>query len=207
MEEPGSPRPLGWTIRRAELIDVPAVARLLGAPIPAEWPGRAELSDQTLTSATRLVLTHVALELGEFWVAVERGNRVRAAVVLLPPGRKGGEMMDVAVRLELGLLPRNLPQPATMAGVPEQYWLLLPAAAPDDDQVLRDLIDAAMPAIDADGRAVLCLQSGPAPELLFELGFQALPAPVRHGSASLRLGLDSPIDARTAPSGSTPAPV
>jgi hypothetical protein len=175
--------------------------------MPGEWPGMAELSDQTLTSATRLVLTHVALELGEFWVAVDPGNHVRAAVVLLPPGRKGGQMMDVAVRLELGLLPKTLPKLAILADVPEQHWLLLPAAAPDDDQVLRELIDAAMPAVDADGRSVLCLQSGPAPELLFELGFRALPAPVRHGSASLRLGLDSSIDVRTSPSGSTAAPV
>src|SRR5690242_3897955 len=105
MEESRSPRSAGWVIRRAGLVDVPAVARLLGAPTPAEWRRGAGLSEQTLTSATRLVLTHVALDLGEFWVAAEPDGAVRAAVVLLPPGREGGEIMDVALRLELGLLP------------------------------------------------------------------------------------------------------
>jgi hypothetical protein len=192
MEESGS-RPLGWTIRRATLIDVPAVARLLGAPVPAEWQARAGISDQTLTSATRLVLTHVALELGQFWVAVDHANQARAAVVLLPPGRKGGQMMDVALRLELGLLPNSLPGPAALADVPDEHWLLLPAAEPEDEQILRELLDAAMPTIDADGRPVLSLQSGPPPRVLFEVGFRALPAPVRTGSASLRPGLHSPI--------------
>ncbi len=193
MEESES-RSAEWTVRRAELIDVPAVARLLGAPpMATEWQGGAPISDQTLTSATRLVLTHVALEHGEFWVAVDPGNRVRAAVVLLPPDRKGGRTMDVALRLELGLLPNTLPEPPVLTDVPDQHWLLLPAAAEDDEHVLRDLIDAAMPAINADGRPVLSLQSGPSPRVLFEVGFRALPAPVRTGSASLRPGLPSPV--------------
>lgn len=186
MEESGAPRPAGWIVRRAKLIDVPAVARLLGAPAPAKSLG---LSDQTLTSATRLVLTHVALDLGEFWVAVDGDNRVLAAVVLLPPGRQGNEIVDVALRLELGLLPNTLPEPIVLPDVPDEHWLLLPAATPDDEHVLRDVIDAAIPVIDADGRPVLSLQSGPAPRVLFEVGFRALPAPVLTGSASLRPGL------------------
>jgi len=194
MQESRSPLPAGWSIRRAELVDVPAVARLLGAPAPTKWLGTVGLSDQTLTSATRLVLTHVALELGEFWVAADPDNHVRAAVVLLPPGRKSGQIMDVALRLELGLLPNDLPEPVVLADIPEQHWLLLPACAPDDEQILRELIDAALPAIDADGRPVLSLQSGPAPRVLFEVGFRALPAPVRTGSASLRPGVRRPVE-------------
>lgn len=193
MEALGTPRPEGWTVRRAELVDVPAVARLLGAPVPETMPGGFGLSDQMLTSATRLGLTHVALELGEFWVAVDRRNRVLAAVVLLPPGRKGMHVMDVALRLELGLLPNTLPEPVAMAGIPEEYWLVLPAATSAGEQALRDAIDAALPAIDADGRAVLSLQSGPAQQVLFEVGFRALPETVLTGTASLRPGLHHPV--------------
>ena len=193
MEEPRSTRSVNWTIRRAELIDVPAVARLLGAPTHAEWQRGAGLSEQALTSATRLVLTHVALDLGEFWVAVGADNRVRAAVVLLPPGRQGGHIMDVTLRLELGLLPSTLPEPLTLDEAPEQYWLLLPAVGPGDEPILRDLIAAALPAIDADGRAILSLQTGSAPQVLSEVGFRELPAPVHSGSALLRPAARRPV--------------
>jgi hypothetical protein len=189
MGESPIPHQADWTVRRAELIDVPAVARLLGAPTPAEWPGAAGLSDRTLTSATRLVLTHVALDFGEFWVAVDRQNRIRAAVVLLPPGRRGGQIMDTALRLELGLLPSKLPEPLVSPEVPEEHWLLLPAASPGDEPAFRELLDAALPAIDASGLPVLSLQSGPAPKVLFDVGFRAVPAPVRTGSALLRPGV------------------
>jgi hypothetical protein len=192
MEEPVFPDP--WSVRRATLIDVPAVARLLGAPAPAEWRAEAGLSDQALTSATRLVLTHVALDLGEFWVAVGPEETVRAAVVLLPPGERGGQIMDVALRLELGLLPRALPEPVALAEVPTAHWLLLPAAGPDDEQMLRALLDAALPAIDADGHAVLSLQPGPPPRVLFEAGFRSLSTTSQvTGSASLRPAARRPV--------------
>jgi hypothetical protein len=194
MEQSRSPQAGAWIVRSARLIDVPAVARLLGDPTPAQWRNRTGLPDQTLTSATRLVLTHVALELGAFWVAVDAGNRVLAAVVLLPPGHRRDQILDVALRVELDLLPRALPQPVTLDDVPEQHWLLLPAASQDDEEILRSLLDAAMPAIDLDGRPVLSLQSGPPPRVLFEVGFRSLPAstPV-NGSASLRPGAQKPV--------------
>ena len=172
------------TVRRAELIDVPAVARLLGAPATEKWPGTRGLSEQTLTSATRLVLTHVALDLGAFWVAVNARNQVRAAVVLLPPRRRGGDIVDTALRLELGLLPHSMPEPPALPDASEEHWLLLPAVVPNDEPTLRRLLDAALPAIDADGRPVLSLQSGPAPQALFDVGFRSLPAPVSSGSVS-----------------------
>lgn len=196
MQEPGSRQHEGWTVRRATLIDVPAVARLLGAPAP-QWQAGAGLSDQTRTSATRLVLTHVALDIGHFWVGLDDRGQVRAAVVLLPPGRRGGEIMDAALRIELELLPQALPRPAATADLPDEHWLLLPAAGPDDEHILRALIDAALPAIDADGRPVLSLQSGPPPRVLFEVGFRSLPSDTDdpatgHGSASLRPGTLAP---------------
>ena len=195
MEESRPSQAWEWTVRRATLVDVPAVARLLGDPTPADWRVKTALPDQTLTSATRLVLTHVALDLGAFWVAVDPGNRVRAAVVLLPPGHRQDQILDVALRVDLGLLPRALPQPVTLDEVPEQHWLLLPAASPDDEQVLRALLDAAMPAIDDDGRAVLSLQPGPPPRVLFEVGFRSLStSSLVNGSASLRPGIPRPVE-------------
>jgi hypothetical protein len=203
MEQSRSRGSAGCTVRRAELIDVPAVARLLGAPIPLEWPGAAaffdQISDQTLTSATRLALTHVALDLGEFWVAVDSDDQVRASVVLLPPGREGDQIMDMALRLELGLMPNTLPElmaladPATLADVPEQHWLLLLAAAPRDEPILRELIDRALPAIDADGRPVLSLQGGTAQRVLSDVGFRALASQGLAGSAALRPGARRPV--------------
>jgi len=194
MEESRLPNSQPWSVRRAELIDVPAVARLLGAPVPAEWRSGTGLSDQALTSATRLILTHVALEHGEFWVAVDPSGPVRAAVVLLPPGHRSGQIMDVALRLELGLLPAARPEPVALEDVPDEHWLLLPAAGPHDEQPLRELLDAALPAIDADGRAVLSLQPGPPPRVLFEVGFRSLPtSSLVSGSASLRPGIRRPV--------------
>jgi hypothetical protein len=75
----------------------------------------------------------------------------------------------------------------------EEHWLLLPAAAPGDESLLRDLLEAAMPPIDADGRGVVSLHSGPPPQALLDVGFQLLPSPVTGGSAALRPSLPSPV--------------
>ncbi len=101
--------------------------------------------------------------------------------------------MDVTLRLELGLLPSTLSAPVALPEAPEEYWLLLSGAAEEDEPVLRQLVDAALPAIDADGRPVLSLQSGPAPHVLLEVGFRALETPDLTGSAALRPGLRRPV--------------
>jgi hypothetical protein len=104
------------TIRRARLVDVPAVARLLSAPPSDQLRGQAAVSARTITSATRLLLTHVGLEHGEFWVAVGDG-RVRAAVVLLPPADgEAQSRLHATLRIELGLPPSSLPGPASLPG-------------------------------------------------------------------------------------------
>jgi len=120
-----------WAIRRARLIDVPAVSRMLKAPSLADWPLPGGLRGDDLTSATRLMLTHIGLEHGEFWVAVE-DDRVTAAVVLLPPTVPRSEdgtqeRLEGALRLELGLVPgapdhTDITQLAELCGAPQMHW-------------------------------------------------------------------------------------
>jgi hypothetical protein len=179
MKQSDLPRAQAWTIRRAELVDVPAVARLLGVPHDLSHP-LAGSSDEAITSATRLVLTHVALEVGEFWVATDDDDdQILAAVVLLPAG-DGERTIRLAVRQELGLTfdprSRSRADQTLAAGVPEEHWLLLPAAPDGTDPILSDLLAAALPAVDASGLPILSVQQGMLSVALVEAGFGALPA-------------------------------
>ncbi len=188
-------RARAWSIRRAELVDVPAVSRLLGVPHDPGHP-LAGSSDEAITSATRLVLTHVALEMGEFWVATDEDEHVLAALVLLPAGEgyaDGERTVRLAVRQELGLMLLPRPEQA-LAAVPEPHWLLLPAAPDGTDPILADLLAAALPAVEASGMPVLSVQSGMLSPALVEAGFAALPArSMSSGSAALRLGAPAAV--------------
>jgi hypothetical protein len=190
-----------WTVRRARLVDVPAVARLLGVPHVAH-PMMGS-STEAITSATRLILTHVALDLGEFWVAVDGADRVLAAVVLLPPGETGQQRFRLALRLELGLLLPTEPAQAQIAGVPDDHWLLLPVAGVGTEPMLADwmlaellteLLAAALPVVDASGLPVLCLQPGRPSRALAAAGFRPLAEPMPGvGAAALRPALEATI--------------
>lgn len=206
MTESGPLRVGGWIVRRAGLVDVPAVARMLQAPSLADWPLPGGVTELNVTSATRLMLTHIGLELGEFWVAVEPDGRVRAAVVLLPPLNAGGtgdgqQRLEVALRLELGLLPgipdlTDMGQLAALVGAPELHWLLLPLAAPGDEQLLHELLACALPAVDATGMPILSLEPGESTGRLAPAGFEPLPVPPTIPvGASFRPGFQSPDDA------------
>jgi hypothetical protein len=204
MKESRQQRAGGWSVRRAKLIDVPAVARMLKAPSLADWPLPGGVTEDNMNSATRLMLTHIGLELGEFWVAVEEGH-VRAAVVLLPPVVPGGpdqgqQRLEVALRLELGLLPgtpdlTDLAELAALVGVPEMHWLLMPLAAPGDEPILAELLHAALPAVDATGMPVMSLEPGEPSGRLSTAGFEPLtvPSPIPV-AASFRPGVASPDD-------------
>jgi hypothetical protein len=190
-------RPQAWTIRRAELVDVPAVSRLLGAPHDPAHPLSGS-SDEEITSATRLVLTHVALELGEFWVAIDDGGHILAAVVLLP-AMDGEQTIRFAVRQELGLTLPLRPDQTPPAGVPEEHWLLLPAAPEDAQPILAELLAVALPTVDGTGIPVLSIQSGPPSIALVDAGFEALPAiSSAFGSAALRPAAIGPGEVRAA---------
>lgn len=100
-----------WTVRPATLVDVNAVARLLrassvaididgdGAPDGPADPAAAE-------AATRMVLSHVALQDGEIWLAETEdrlGNREVVAASVWLPGHS-----DVQLAHLDGLLRREL---------------------------------------------------------------------------------------------------
>ncbi|MBT0772744.1 hypothetical protein KIH74_27615 [Kineosporia sp. J2-2] len=191
--------PRAWTVRRARLVDIPAVSRMLRAPSLADWPLPGGVSDDDLTSATRLMLTHVGLEHGEFWVADEN-DQVRAAVVLLPPVLPPGEL-EGALKLQLGLAPgqpddTDITQLAALAGAPETHWLLMPLHQPGDDDVLAALLDAALPAVDETGMPVMSLEQGVPAAAIRAAGFGPLAAPGHFAvTASLRPGAQAPDDA------------
>ncbi|GAB6899672.1 hypothetical protein [Kineosporia succinea] len=190
-----------WIVRRARLIDIPAVSRMLRSPELADWPLPGGVSDDDLTSATRLMLTHVGLEHGEFWVADE-GGRVRAAVVLLPPMvPTGAGDLEGALKLELGLAPglrdsTDLAELAEAIGAPTMHWLLMPLHLRGDDEVLGALLEAALPAVDETGMPVMCLEQGVPAGPIRAAGFEPLAVPADVAvTASLRPGVQAPDDA------------
>ncbi|GLY27199.1 hypothetical protein [Kineosporia sp. NBRC 101731] len=190
-----------WTVRRARLVDIPAVSRMLRAPSLADWPLPGGVSDDDITSATRLMLTHVGLEHGEFWVADEDGQ-VRAAVVLLPPMvPTGAGDLEGALKLGLGLAPglhdrTDVAELAELAGAPVMHWLLMPLHAPGDDEVLAELLEAALPAVDVTGMPVMCLEQVAPAAPIREAGFAPLVVPLDVAvTASLRPGIQAPDDA------------
>jgi hypothetical protein len=182
--------PPAWTIRRAELLDIPAVARLVNVPPAPPSHPMAGSSAATITSATRLVLTHVALDLGEFWVAVDSDDQILASVVLLPSDDVSQSRFRFALRLELGLLLPTDPEPLQVSGVPEDHWLLLPAvpASPAGaEPIMTELLAAALPSIDATGLPVLTLEPGQPLAALAGVGFEPLAGPTMPGVASVAL--------------------
>ena len=202
----GPPPVRPWTVRRARLIDIPAVSRMLRAPSLADWPLPGGVSEDDLTSATRLMLTHVGLEHGEFWVADE-DSRIRAAVVVFPPTVPTGgfdtkQALEGALKLHLGLVPglpdsTDVTQLAALTGTPEMHWLLMPLHAPGDEDVLSDLLAAALPVVEETGMAVLCLEQGISSAAIRAAGFEPLAVPIELAvTASLRPGVQAPDDAQ-----------
>jgi len=159
------PRPVDWNIRRATLIDVPAVARMIDPPAGAD------------PSVTRLVLAHVGLESGGFWVAAD-GDTVCAAIVLLPPsqdpaGENTAEIEGVATALEiqLGAAARTLPKLPVVTGIPSRHWFLLAVAEPGAEAALPALVAEALPAMERAGLPVLNVAPGRATQALLAAGF------------------------------------
>jgi hypothetical protein len=172
-----------WQIRRARLVDVPAVARLLGAPAPQQWRAGPGLSARTITSATRLLLTHVGLEHGQFWVAVG-GGQIRSAVVLLPPAADAVQRrMHATLRLELGLDVESMPQFVDAVEVPESCWVLLAAPSPASAPILADLLAAALRPLEA--ASVMTIQPDLPIEAMTAAGFDALPIEAGAGRPGL----------------------
>lgn len=116
MTMPGVPAAT-WQIHRAGLVDVNPIARMIAAHRPfIDLDGDGE-PDQVLDPehagpATRLILSHGALEHGEVWFARE-GDEVAAVAVWLPPDAEGlaADLHRVVAR-ELGESTEPDPEPA-----------------------------------------------------------------------------------------------
>jgi hypothetical protein len=162
------------TLRRAGLVDVPAVARLIDPPPAADRPG---VPDDAVTAAARLLLTHVGLEAGEFWVAADDEGTMRAAVVLLPPRSEPGDVASpeedaahAALRLHLGITPPIQPGGSQ---IPGRHWVLTCVATAGAETALPGLLVRALTAADASGMPVVCPQPGELAEVLLHAGFRS----------------------------------
>jgi len=118
-EDGGARRP--WRVRRAGLLDVNPLARMIAAHRPfVDLDGDGEPDPgpdpEQAGPATRLMLSLGAMEHGEVWlaeVAAEDAAEVAAVAVWLPPDadRLGADLQRVVTR-ELGVRPDPRPEPA-----------------------------------------------------------------------------------------------
>ncbi len=181
-----APSVRGLTVRRAALADVPALARLLEPPVPAEAPvappalrGAGGLSREVLASALRLTLAHLGIDRGEVWVAVDPADRVVSGLAVLPPRHaRSDAALLLALRLELRLEVAALLGPAPGDLEPAQacddHWFLLPVGAhlPAVDALLH----RALQGVDGRGAPVVTAACGPLHVELPAAGFRPVAA-------------------------------
>ncbi|WP_405536068.1 hypothetical protein OG787_21380 [Streptomyces sp. NBC_00075] len=165
------------TVRAAELVDVPAVVRMIAAPTPSDdW-------EQT-QSAMRLVLAHYALEEGRIWVAERAEGGLLAAAVWLPPG-VGAEPPDTRfsslLARELATGPQDLPVlPMWLkdAGPEIPHWKVVIVGTLDDTTawdhtVAADLLTPGLRAVDNETATAVALTMSPRhTDQLRPLGFR-----------------------------------
>lgn len=158
------------TVRRAGIVDVTQVARLLDASAPeldldgdgvVDGPADPEVA----ASVTRLALSHVVLQHGQLWVA-GTGDALHAATVWMPPAAVGlADDLRDTIALELDA---DTVRAAIDPG--KNVRQALAAAAPEVADVL-DRVEpgvvltalAADPELDADARDQLleaCITTG-----------------------------------------------
>lgn len=145
-------RTVSVSVSEANLVDVPAVVRLLTAETERRRGGTPTEAHQ---SALRLLLAHYALEAGMVWTAHGRGGVPLGVAVCRPPGARPdrGAHQGLLLR-ELGHLPapgaqEALDRAALRSAVPrvEEVWLLVLTLAEDDggpSPVLGPLLEAAL---------------------------------------------------------------
>ncbi|WP_105973049.1 hypothetical protein [Streptomyces geranii] len=155
----------GTTVRAAELVDVPAVVRMIAAPAPSDdWEQKQ--------SAMRLVLAHYALEEGRIWVAERAEGGLLAAAVWLPPG-VGSEPPDTRfsslLARELATGPQDLPiWPMWLkdAGPEIPHWKVVIVGALDDTTswdhtVAADLLTPGLRAVDEETATSIAITMSP----------------------------------------------
>ncbi|HEY0216627.1 MAG TPA: hypothetical protein VGC57_09565 [Cellulomonas sp.] len=219
-----------WQVRRAGLVDINPIARLLQAHRPfIDLDGDGEPDEvadpEQAVSATRLVLSHGALEHGEVWFAEDAAG-MAAVAVWMPPDADGlAQDLHRVVARELGepLRPdpelahtplRSLVEGTThlmrlmQESDARRVLILLSDAGRTEDVPGRDrrtlLADVLAPVVTAEvlaGRGVLAVTVDPAQVADLEaLGFaEATRSPL--GAASLWLGALRPSAVDRAPDG------
>ncbi|VTR78857.1 hypothetical protein CHMI_03643 [Cellulomonas hominis] len=213
---PGAGTP--WEVHRAGLVDVNPIARMIGEHRPfIDLDGDGEPDEvphpEHAGPATRLVLSHGALEHGEVWFARE-GADVSAVAVWLPPDAEhlAADLHRVVGR-ELGIQPEPPAEPAhaplrSLVAATAQTLALLQASdarrvlilLSDDGRsagerrlaLLADVLAPVVAEQGADGRDVLAVTVDPAQVADLEaLGFTEL-ARTPLGAASLWTGVLPP---------------
>ncbi|MDX2543269.1 hypothetical protein ACOT81_21915 [Streptomyces sp. WI04-05B] len=173
-----------WTtVRAAELVDVPAVVRMIASPALKPSGDSAPDWEQT-RSAMRLVLAHYALEEGRIWVAEREEGGLLAAAVWLPPG-VGSEPPDTRFS---GLLARELatgrqdppalPMWLKDVGPGLPHWKVFIVGALDDTSawdhtVAADLLAPGLRAVDDEAATAVAVTLSPRHgDQLRSLGFR-----------------------------------
>lgn len=176
-------------IRAAELVDVPAVVRMIASPRPSSADDFVAPDWARTQSAMRLVLAHYALEEGRIWVAERSDGNLLAAAVWLPPG-VGSEPPDTRFS---GLLARELatgpedcpvlPMWLRDVGPDLPHWKVFIVGALDDTSawdhtVAADLLAPGLRAVDDEAATAVAITTSP-----------------RHGDQLRSLGFRGPHEA------------
>jgi hypothetical protein len=211
---PGAPR----QVRRAGLVDINSIARMIAEHRPfIDLDGDGEPDEvpdpEHAGPATRLVLSHGALEHGEVWFAREDADVTAVAVWLPPDADHLAADLHRAIGRELGVHPEPPAEPAhaplrSLVGATAETLALLQASdarrvlilLSDDgrsagDRRLALLAEVLAPVVaeqGAAGRDVLAVTVDPAQVADLEaLGFAEL-ARTPLGAASLWTGVLPP---------------
>ncbi|MDW4907977.1 hypothetical protein RB628_22165 [Streptomyces sp. ADMS] len=172
------------TVRAAELVDVPAVVRMIASPQPSSSRDFVLPDWEQTQRAMRLVLAHYALEEGRIWVAERPDGGLLAAAVWLPPG-VGSEPPDTRfsslLARELATGPDDCPVlPMWLKDVEPDlpHWKVFIVGALDDTSawdhtVAADLLAPGLRAVDGeDATAVAITMSPRHGDQLRSLGFR-----------------------------------
>ncbi|MEU6376694.1 hypothetical protein [Streptomyces sp. NPDC046909] len=151
-------------VRRAGLVDVPAVVRLFTVP------EHAAVDPDQAQRAMRLMLAHYALEEGEVWVAERMDGTLLAAAVWLPPGTESPHTRFSGLfARELSVpLPREpaLPTALKQAKPDTPHWTVITVCTPDDTEawdpkVVTDLLSPGLHTVDADHAPAIAVTLSP----------------------------------------------
>ncbi|WP_371660809.1 hypothetical protein [Streptomyces sp. NBC_00280] len=183
-------------IRPAELVDVPAVVRMIASPRPSSSGDFVAPDWARAQSAMRLVLAHYALEEGRIWVAERSDGSLLAAAVWLPPG-VGSEPPDTRfsslLARELATGPEECPALPILpmwlkdVGPDLPHWKVFIVGALDDTSdwdhtVAADLLAPGLRAVDDEAATAVAITTSP-----------------RHGDQLRSLGFRGPQETRLGP--------